>query len=137
MLHYLFVTSLLCSRLQQLCPLLFVASLYTFKFPLFNYPFIASLLCSRLRLYHLLFLISLYYFLKISIVSLSLSVCCVTALFRLRLFHLLFVTQSRSQKRSAPPGGASNHYCVHHVCHPGVVGFCGRGGPPALGTAGG
>src|SRR6218665_1124730 len=45
--------------------------------------------------------------------------------------------ESRSQKRSAPPGGASNYYCFHHVCHPGVVGFCGRGGPPALGTAGG
>src|SRR6218665_4036379 len=51
MLHYLFVTSLLCSRLQ-LSPLLFVASLYIFTFPLFHYLFVASLICSRLRLFH-------------------------------------------------------------------------------------
>ena len=40
--------------------------------------------------------------------------------------------ESRSQERSAPPGGASNYYCFHPVCHPGVVGVCGRGGPPVL-----
>src|SRR6218665_2193172 len=68
---------------------------------------IASLLCSLLRLYHLLFVMSLSYFLKFSVVSLSitslyyffkvsivsLSVCYVTAPFWFRLFHLLFATQ--------------------------------------------
>src|SRR6218665_1689727 len=41
-------------------------------------------------------------------------------------------SESRSQERPAPPGGASNYYCFHPACHPGVVGVCGRGGPPAL-----
>src|SRR6218665_2659768 len=56
MLHYLFDTSLLCSRLQ-LSPLLFVA----------------SLLCSRLRLFHILFVMSLSYFSKFSVVSLHIT----------------------------------------------------------------
>src|SRR6218665_2261085 len=73
--HYLFVTSLHCSWLQ-LSPLLFVASLYIFKFPLFYYLFVASLLCSRLQLLHLLFVTSLYYF----FITVSLPACYVVAL---------------------------------------------------------
>src|SRR6218665_2359357 len=71
---------------------------------------IISLVCSRLQLSSLLFVTSLYYFFEVFIVSLS--VCCVNALFtaaavfysrflmfltsllcsRLRLFHILLVT---------------------------------------------
>src|SRR6218665_4087254 len=70
MLHYLFDTSLLCSRLQ-LSPLLFVASLISSSFHCFIILFVASLLCSRLRLFYLLFVMSLSYFSKFSVVSLS------------------------------------------------------------------
>src|SRR6218665_2535917 len=93
---------------------------YIVKFPLFNYLFVVSLLCSQLQLLQLLFVTSLYFFFKVSIVSLP--VCYVIGLFsssavsssfctmlhvflqgfycliiclllcsRLRLFHLLFV----------------------------------------------
>jgi len=49
------------------------------RFPWFHYRFVTSLLCSRLRLSLPLFLTSLYYLIKVYI--LSLSVCYVTALF--------------------------------------------------------
>ena len=65
--HYTDQASLHCSPLQ-LSPLLLVASLYIFKFPLFHYLFVAALLCSRLQLLHLLFGMLLYYFFKVSII---------------------------------------------------------------------
>src|SRR6218665_39439 len=87
MLHYLFDTSLLCSRLQ-LSPLLFVASLYIFKFPLFHYSVCYVMLCSRLQQSPLLFVASLisssfHCFIILFVASLLCS--------RFRLFYLLFV----------------------------------------------
>src|SRR6218665_1192803 len=77
------------------------------------------------------------------IILYGLQLCCKITLCRAVL--VLFVLdirlttspEPRSQERSAPPGGASNYYCFHHVhvCHPGVVGVCGRRGPPAPETA--
>src|SRR6218665_923340 len=46
--------------------------------------------------------------------------------------------EPQSQERSAPPGGEQlllHPFC--RLCYPGVVGVCGRGGPPAPGMAGG
>jgi len=99
--HYLFDMSLHCSRFQ-LSPLLFVASLYIFKFPLFHYLFVASLLCSRLQLLHLLFVMSLCYFFKVFIISLpvcyvitlssaSASSFCYATLLFLEGFHCLII----------------------------------------------
>src|SRR6218665_74367 len=64
--HYLFVTSVLCSRLRQ--RLLFCL--------LRHYAFSS---CPWLLLFHYLFVTSVYYLFKVSIVSLS--VCYVTTLF--------------------------------------------------------
>src|SRR6218665_308916 len=87
MLHYLFDTSLLCSRLQ-LSPLLFVASLYIFKIPLFHYSVCYVMLCSRLQLSPLLFVASLISSsFHCSIILFVASLLCS----RLRLFHILFV----------------------------------------------
>ena len=58
MLHYLFVASLLCSRLQLLHLLFLRHYTISSRFPLFNYLFIASPLCSRFRLFHLLFAVA-------------------------------------------------------------------------------
>ena len=47
--HYLFVTSLLCSRLRLSLPLS-VMSIHYSRFPMFHYLFVVSLHCSELRL---------------------------------------------------------------------------------------
>src|SRR6218665_3412439 len=80
MLHYLFVTSLLCSRLE-LSPLLFVTSQYIFKFPLFHYKSVCCVtaLFSASAISSSICCVTRAMYLQLSIVSLS--VCCVTALF--------------------------------------------------------
>ena len=78
---------------------------------------------------------SLYIIIMSDHVSQVLSVC--MFVLDIRLIVLYDFSGTTVSEAISSTWWRERYYCIHPVCHPGMVGIFGRGGPPAPGTAGG